>query len=809
MTPSSKGYLKASAHRVAACLLISSAVHAAGIIVSRSDQGFQFTDAFAISVNGKDKALSLGNQPKLSTAVNRLQSVKLGDAMLLDADSNTPALFSETQTVYLLPDGLKNPSGDPAVLWQSVKITYKKAQSDKTHTEIPVASFVAFLPGGVEELARLCMDERGLQLVGGKNKAFAAQLQLTAATIKSYGSDPATASLGRYVTEAVRQPYEQFENGSAGVDALERSLKFVELSNAAFPNNADQKKLRDLVVQRKAWLDRKIAVLKALAASGQWDAFLLGDRDFERYQQAFPDMMQRHSQALKQSLLLHTQAGKSRMADAEYGPAYREFRLASSRQPSDTALQKQVSEAWTDYSVRVAQDNLNKRKQLTPGQKENMDRALLYATRYKEQKKLDDALKSVQDAEAVDPEALPVLLKKAEVLGAMFEASQALKVLDEYDLRAVETERKPANDLRNDLMFTLTSALKDMKAEVAKAMADRKFHLAHDLALKAMLAKDDDPDLLYNAAMSALITRNTAESRRYLARYLEVSNTLDANDAQRVRARQSLHSIADPAPEQGEPNWMSGKRLPKGVFYDPVSLAFQARIDHIEASNKLKVNFEWQGTKLAAITPVFDRNEAVTPEKKIVFGYDGSQVAWTGSENEKFTPAAGSPDEAVRRSQLVVLNNRYVDPAAIQKVTGQNVTVGIAGNRVFNPFVWEKIYFFRFTYDGQGRVQEAREITDKGAPGTTRVVFDWEGMQLARIRAYSTAGPGDGSGTMFYERRLQYQNGQLMSEDIRSQGKTAHITYAYNNDGLASATCDKDESLDRRSRQAFFMPPAR
>ena len=38
---------------------------------------------------------------------------------------------------------------------------------------------------------------------------------------------------------------------------------------------------------------------------------------------------------------------------------------------------------------------------------------------------------------------------------------------------------------------------------------------------------------------------------------------------------------------EGEANWFSGVKLPKGLFYCPISLAFQPHIDHIDASNKL------------------------------------------------------------------------------------------------------------------------------------------------------------------------------------------------------------------------------
>ena len=55
-----------------------------------------------------------------------------------------------------------------------------------------------------------------------------------------------------------------------------------------------------------------------------------------------------------------------------------------------------------------------------------------------------------------------------------------------------------------------------------------------------------------------------------------------------------------------------------------------------------------------------------------------------------------------------------------------------------------------------------------------------------------------------YERTMEYQDGRLVSEQIQSQGKTWRIKYNYNGGSLASAVCDRDPSLDDRSRQVTF-----
>jgi len=178
-------------------------------------------------------------------------------------------------------------------------------------------------------------------------------------------------------------------------------------------------------------------------------------------------------------------------------------------------------------------------------------------------------------------------------------------------------------------------------------------------------------------------------------------------------------------------------------------------------------------------------------------------VASVAYEDAARSPTGTDPDELVRSSSLVVLNNPYEDPAAVQNLTGKNVTLGIAGNRFFQPFVWDRIHYFRFTYDDQGRVRQAREIADpKAAPGDQWLEFEWNEMQLTAVRGYQ----GDEKHrTKIYDRTLQYQSGRLVSEHITGQGGSSHITYNYNGNRLVSADCGTDSTLDGRSRKVQFV----
>ena len=798
--------------RVLTCLALCASARA-GILVVRSEQGFKFTDAVSITVNGKDKALSLGSQPAAGTAASKRSAVRLASTLLKDGEAGVLLEYESGNADYLLPEGLpKNAPDDPAGTWKAARIVYKQSASDKAGTEVPLSSFVAFLPAGVEELAALCKDAGALQLIGGKGRSFPTQVELMTAAVKAYAADPAMAPLEKYVADAMGSRYEAFESGAGGIDVLNQGLAFATLSQSVYPNSPAQDKLRQLLTTRKAWLDRKIAVQRAFAAAAQWDVFLLGDRGLARYQQAFPEIANDHLLALQGSLQSHLNLAAARQSEGDYGQAYREFQLACLRKPSDSALRERAMQAWTEYSRRNAMDLQSKRAKIGAGPQSTVDRALYFADQNKRAKKLEEALKSVQDAEtalrnsqpagSISTATLKVWYAEADILAAEDRITEALAALDAYDLHAVDEERAPAEALRNQLLFNLGTSLKNLKSRLQGAWSEGSFSLAYQLAAQGLKMDAEDADLLYYAGMAALIERAPKPGRDLLVHYLEASDTLDANTEQRALVSRLLPTITTPAGAGGgDPNWLSGEKLPKGVFYSPVSLAFQPRIDHVEASNKFHVTFEWDGERLKSIKPAFENAAHATGEKVIWFGYEDRvpQVVWASDSDEARPRVPADPDEAYKRSTVLLLNNPFVDPVAVQHITGKNLALAIAGNQFFNPFVWEKLHYFRLTYDDGGRVSRAQELSAPGgAPAEQVLEFEWNGMQLTAIRGYLGK-------TKNYERTMQYEDGRLVSEEIQGQGKPSHIKYIYMANRLVSAEAATDPTLDNRNRKVMFL----
>ena len=783
----------------------------AGILVLRVSGDLQFAEAAAVTINGKAKALNLGEQPESKTPFSKLPSVHLTEILLRDGDTGVVAQYESGKASFLVPEGLpKTAPASAATVWKDARISYKKTPSDKVPTDVPPADFVAFLPGGKDELTRLCTDPTALQVIGGKGKAFAAQMQLLPAVARNYGTAPEMAPLEKYVEDAMRSRYDAFE--SAGdVTALQQGLTYASLSQAAYAQNPGQEKLRGQLRDRKAWLDRKIAVLKAFSAGAQWDQFLRGSVEFERFYKAFPDLAAQHSAALEQSLALHSAAGLTRQQQGDFGGAHREFQLAALRKPSDSALHDRIMQAWTEYSRRIAMEQQPKRAKLAAGPQSSIERDLYFAEQNKAARKLDEALKNVQDAEsmlrdaapagAVSTETLKVLFAKADLLAAQDRVAEAMAALDAYDLLAVDEERLPANKLRNQLLFSLDTSLKSAKASLQAAWDAGNFGLAAQIAAQGLKMSPADPDLLFYAGISALVRRQTQQGRELLARYLRVSDTLDGNSAQRLQASRiaAAASLSLPA-QEGEPNWLSGWKLSKGLFYCPISLAFQPHIDRIDASNKLHETFEWAGEKLKSVTPSYDKSEAGAEESKISFAYDDRvpQVFWAGESNQ--TPVVPTePDELYKRALVVLLNQPTVDPLTVERATGKNPAMVIAGNRFFNPFVWQQLCYFRLTYDDRGRVSRAQQLNGpRGAPGDQVLEFEWNSLQLVAIRGYVGK-------VKNYERTMQYQGGRLVSEEIQGEGKSSHIKYTYAGNRLVSAEAGADATLDNRSRKVTFV----
>jgi len=457
-----------------------------GLIVFRAGTEIKFSDASSLLINGKDKALNGGTQPETLGALNKLPSVKLGGPLM--RDGKTGALLSPVtggQPQVLLPMGLPKGAGpDIKALWKDAQLSYRPSASDKTAADIPTSDVIAFLPNGSAGLPALCADAKALAIIAGPDDVRTLQSNLITAAVKAFSSQQPAVVLENYVRSSMAGSLERFSDGFETSRSLDEGLHFARISEAAFPSQSEQNRLREDLRSSRAWLDRRVAMLKAFAAGEQYDAYILGYREFEKHQSSFPDLTARHRDALKQSIAVHRAAGVERLANREYKSAYRELKLASFREPSNSALQKELSVAWAEFSREIAVSRQLQRKQLSGGQLEAIKSALFFAKQYNKEQKLDEALKSVLEAEAIYPRHLPTLLVKAEVYAARNEMAKALEALDEYDMNAVDDDRTPASDLRNQLTFRLQNSLSELKSRMSAAWTTQRYTSARKLAFQ-------------------------------------------------------------------------------------------------------------------------------------------------------------------------------------------------------------------------------------------------------------------------------------------------------------------------------------
>jgi hypothetical protein len=175
----------------------------------------------------------------------------------------------------------------------------------------------------------------------------------------------------------------------------------------------------------------------------------------------------------------------------------------------------------------------------------------------------------------------------------------------------------------------------------------------------------------------------------------------------------------------------------------------------------------------------------------------GANKAASGEVNVRFKrlDKAGLRLVDASDSILVLLaSNPIVNPDAAALLDSPVVT-GVAGNPYFNPFVWDGIHYFKFSYDQLGRVETAEEI---GADNTVR--FAWDGSRLLTVQAYRSD-----SRSPVYSRSLSYNGNVLNEELVNFRGGTYRIKYKYTGGKLQEAEFDDSGAHDGKGWRVTFQ----
>jgi hypothetical protein len=796
-------------------LALGCAVAAAGaapfVVVLKSGGVWQVVEAEKIAFNGKDK-LRAGLSKKLEIGPDdykRLQDLPIaGMGTLRMHLGGYLARKQGAEWDPVAPDGA-NPKGPSSytALWASATAVLQKTRDSKSAGAIRTADLYAILPAGTrdEAIASFLEDEHNFMGAGEKDEAasFDERMTLLIGVAGSVAGAPG-ARLQQVLLSPMETINQQLSAGISHYSDLQRGLQYAAVSDKAYPNDDRQKKARAALRDKLAWLEQRVAILKALAAGEQWDAFLDKYGDFDRWESSFEELQKVKDKAYQESASQHKAEGLRLDREKQFARALQELKLAQGRNPGDPAMAALVEhvgiEEARDYS------NLVRPQTLDPTSAQQITRYLANAETYIGIGKLKEAGDELAKAEALDPSSPRIMLVRAKLLQAGKELQKALEMLDNYTRRVTSQDDIDKGEvLRSSILIQLQSTRETLKAAIVKAVGEGDYVAAMSNAEQGLTFDPQDLDFLLHAGTNGLILRRNAEAQKWLQRYLQVSQG-PGNDAKLRTEVLNLSSVAQmktPEPD-GKPNWFSGYKSPPGLFYCPQSLAPNARIVDIKGPRGLSVAFDWTQDALMKVQTTEQNAQHAPVSSTVYFDYfkDRKGVRRVGTEpfaaaedpgTPRFTPAG--PVGAGKGTYVALPNHPVVDPLMVERLTGKPVATIVAGNPYFNPFVWSGVYSFLAEYDEQGRVKSARQIGVEAGQKPHEFDFKWDGLRLIEIAERGGSG---------YRRTMTYNGNKIVGETIFFGGKPAKIEYKYQGDLLVEASSGDDASIDGRSRHVVF-----
>jgi hypothetical protein len=797
------------------CLVAGSA--AQFVIIARSGaNSWAFYDAETLKINNKDR-LRIGSAQKLNLSPDEykhLTAEPLLKTPILRRHAGGYLVRKEASGwAPVAPDGLNNGSGSYADLWKLAQIVYQADRTSKTPNQLRSDEVVfAILPGTDRDRAvtEFLADETNFSGVGEADSSAAFTERMSLLVYAAQKLTPPAEGLQQILLSKMTDDRARLNSGLAHKSDLVDGLAYAKVSRQAFPNESRQKQCRDDLDATQAWLNKRLAILRALAAGGYWDDFLAKYDQFDRWRNSFPDIGQLKDKAFKESALLHEDLGAHYESGKQWARALAEYKLAQRYKPNDRALQDLIDNAKN-------MDDHDAQKPLPPNPdspaQTMISRRLYSAKTDIADTKLDDAEQDIKDAEKQDPTSIRVLLAKADLLRARKSYQEARLLLDDYDRKASGVADVNAGiELRNQLEREYTKRVGDLKAAIVKGKEDGDYLGFAHAAREGAQLDPHDADFLHNAAFGSALIRNRADAVKYQKAYIsQLTLTPGATDPEVNSAYEELAILSAPNPEpQGTPNWFSGYKSAPGVFYCPISFMPGVRIRDIK-SGRQTTSFQWRNDQLEV-----DKtgSEPSDPDKdvRLLFEYrKGQNAIWRAATADNkpdpkeapahflFTPNGTNPAPPTNAPPIqsnwtyfTILNHPDVDPLIVERLMHKQIAILVSPNLYFHPFEWNGVYRFAAVYDDQGRVKSANLISDDPAAAAKfKYEFSWNGPYLQKIS-------GDE-----YQRVMKYEGGRLISESVTSRGKTTEIRYNWLNGRLVSAKSGEDAG--GKSRDVTFQ----
>jgi hypothetical protein len=623
-------------HWLLLALLASAAVRLqAGqflVVTHSSGNGWTLEEADAILVNGKEKVRSIAaSAPNLNSldakTIGHLAETPLSgfSVILRTPDGRLLARSGESADwLLLVPEGGKSKTAQSAVeLWRGAAVTAKKERKDKAPTPIAVGDLYAIVPGQDPSLsaARLATDVSVHQLPEmDEAQAFRQMLDIIPPAVKSYHSGAAADKMREYVRGGMASRLAKWPEGDAEVTLLDDCLLLAKVSESAFPADAPQGELRKRAADDKKLLDRRVAILRALHAGKQADAFLTAYRDFEPHDRSFPELAAERRAHLQESALNHVDAARKLRKEGDYANAIRHLRIAQLRNPELTEAGQMLEEVRLEIARLSAKTFAEARLGIDPRSpaQVQLQRRLLLAEQYLNDGKEHEAEMALKEAEAIDKDEPKITLSQARLAMAQGDLGMALALLDLYAGMAVTPQDFAEGEkLRASVQYKIENTRTEARGQLKTLYNDQHFTSALQTAATGLKLDNEDSTFLFQAGVNASLLRHGDDAAPLLQRFLDLTDSTQANRGQRLSALRLLREVsapnaqpvAKPADNRTVVSWFSGTPLERGVFYDPVSLAFQPKAVRVSASNHLTVNYEWSGNQLHSVHTKYEEKK--------------------------------------------------------------------------------------------------------------------------------------------------------------------------------------------------------
>jgi tetratricopeptide (TPR) repeat protein len=786
------------------CAVAETASASKYVIVVHTVAGWQLQGAEKIAINGKVKIRRARDAKPEITAdtYDKLSPEVLGAVALRLHRGGYLVERSGQAWNPVFPDGARiKGSATAQSLWAAATVVY---QADKNSKDMAFrsADVFAILPGTAvpaEAAVAMVADEGNFRGLGEASPAEAFDDRMAMLVgISTIAEGGALDKLKNMLGTAMNTANQRSSTGTGRLVELTQGLRFAEVSEKAFPSDPQQMAMRKALLDKKAWLDQRIAILKAFAAASEWDPLIDKYADFEEYDEGFDDLRKIHERSFKESEVLHTSEGKRLFDEKQCTPALDQLSIARKRNPGSRELETLFSAFRTEC---YAGGTKPKRPEPTRSQMIQIQSSLTLAEKYMTDGKFEEAEADIATADGVLRSYPSVVLTRAKLLRARRDYDKAIETLDTFDqLTLTDEEATKGAALRSEIAYERDTGRSTARAETAKAEADGDYVAAFKLVRAGIQLDPNDPELLYHAGLDAAITRDVKDAPQFWRNYLAASQSWTSESKRRTEVITLLPEISTaPKPPAGTPNWFSNYNVRPGVMYDPVSLAPNAHPAEVRASKKQTTVFEWSNGVLLAV-----KTTSMIPGEKpyaVYFDYFPGRKGVRRISTEAFDDKAdpGLPkltvDGAVgpgKGAWVELFSDPAVNPYMVERLTGKRVATIVAGNPWFQPFVWTDTYSFLAEYDAEGHVKSAKPLHAKD--GGKPLDFVWDGDKLLSI----TERGGE------YRRDMKYDGARLMSETVVYRGRTSKINYKYNGERLVEADCDTDLSIDARSRHVTF-----